>query len=133
MSPIFDLFNLINVDQISSVGQLATLFAAGIVGALSRELLLKDGCLSLWYVEKKKSGARTMHLGFVSSLLIGGFIGVLVDQSFFTAFTWALCGPYVFESIISHRTGSLDKTLDLIMPEKAKEKQDETSEEVSEK
>ena len=64
----------------------------GAAGAFVRSLI-KDGSLSLPYISD-----RSLKLGFVGGMIIGAFVGFLVDHSALTA----LLAGYVGTSSISH-------------------------------
>lgn len=70
------------------------IFLAGGLGAFIR-LLVDNGSISL---PKKIDGGYA--LGFISSVLIGGFVGCVVDGSLLTAAMGGYIGSSVLQSII---------------------------------
>ena len=87
--------------QLQGFQYYAILFLAGAGGAFIRSLLVNKGNVVLWRTwSDKKSGKRGVDLGIIAGLLIGGTVGVLVDQSPFTAFAWAITGSYLIEELI---------------------------------
>lgn len=78
-----------------------SLAIAGMLGALTRQLVIGRGNVVLWHRwDDPETGKHGYDLGILSSLFIGAVVGVLVDQSFFTAFTWAITGSYLIEEIM---------------------------------
>lgn len=79
--------------------------AGGMIGALVRSLIIHKGSIILWRRWEAENGTRGVDLGIGSSLIIGAVVGIMVDQSFFTAFSWAICGSYLIEERIKAKTG----------------------------
>ena len=80
------------------VAQDAFLFlAAGGAGGLVRHLLSRGG-LILPSVKKVK-GERLLRLGFLTSMVVGGAMGLLIDHHYLTAFGWGIAGPYSLEKL----------------------------------
>lgn len=94
--------SLVHMSEISSFEQALFLFVAGACGAFVRDICVNDGCLELpLRVERKGDGGVYIHLGFLASLIMGGAVGVIVDQSIWTAFSSAIIAPMILEQIIN--------------------------------
>ena len=94
--------SLVHMSEINSFEQACFLFLAGAFGAFVRDLCVNDGCLEMpLSIEKKEDGTKYIHLGFLSSLILGGAVGVIVDQSIWTAFSSAIIAPMILEQIIN--------------------------------
>lgn len=90
------------MSEISSFEQALFLFLAGACGAFVRDICVNDGCLELpLRIERKDDGGVYVHLGFLASLIMGGAVGVIVDQSIWTAFSSAIIAPMILEQIIN--------------------------------
>jgi len=70
------------------------LFLAGMSGALVVDML-KDNCIVL----PKKVG-DILNLGFIGSVIIGGFAGCVIDGSLLTAFMGGFMGKEVIENLV---------------------------------
>lgn len=94
--------SLVHMSEISSFEQALFLFLAGACGAFVRDICVNDGCLELpLRIERKDDGGMYVHLGFLASLIMGGAVGVIVDQSIWTAFSSAIIAPMILEQIIN--------------------------------
>ena len=94
--------SLVHMSEITSFEQVLFLFLAGACGAFVRDIWVNDGCLELpLRIERKDDGGVYVHLGFVASLIMGGAVGVIVDQSIWTAFSSAIIAPMILEQIIN--------------------------------
>lgn len=94
--------SFIHMSEIGSFEQALILFFSGAFGAFVRDICVNNGCLELpLRVEKKEDGTKYIHLGFLSSLIMGGAVGVIVDQSIWTAFSSAIIAPMILEQIIN--------------------------------
>ena len=77
------------------------LFLAGAFGGFIRQLVVGKNSIVLWsrwYDEK--TGKHGIDLGIFSSIIIGGVVGLIVDQSMFTAFSWGMTGTYLLEEMM---------------------------------
>lgn len=94
--------SLVHMSEISSFEQAFFLFLAGACGAFVRDICVNDGCLELpLRIERKDDGGVYVYLGFLASLIMGGAVGVIVDQSIWTAFSSAIIAPMILEQIIN--------------------------------
>ena len=94
--------SLVHMSEITSFEQALFLFLAGACGAFVRDICVNDGCLELpLRIERKDDGGMYVHLGFLASLIMGGAVGVIVDQSIWTAFSSAIIAPMILEQIIN--------------------------------
>lgn len=73
------------------------LFVSGCGGALVKDIL-NDGYITLPRLDSGK-----LYMGFVGSIFIGGTVGVIVDNSFITAFLAGYVGFAVVEGLISKK------------------------------
>jgi hypothetical protein len=85
----------------SMTWELAALFAvAGAVGGLLRHSLSRGG-LVLPKVVTTADGEKLLRLGFLSSILCGAVVGMLVDHHWVTALSSGYAGPHMLEKILS--------------------------------
>lgn len=93
---------MVDVDSILNIATLAT---GGAIGGFVRQVIVGRGNIILWHKwEDEETGKRGIQLGIIGSLIIGGAVGIIVDQSFFTAFTWGLAGSYLLEELLRKKT-----------------------------
>jgi hypothetical protein len=77
------------------------LFVGGAFGGFIRQLVVGKGSIILWHRwYDDKSGKHGVDLGILSSLIVGGVVGLIVDQSMFTAFSWGMTGTYILEEMM---------------------------------
>lgn len=77
---------------------------AGACGGLLKDLISTGG-LVLPRTEKKADGTCIIRLGFLTGLIIGAAIGVLVDHYWVTAMCAAYGGQDVLERLINVKIG----------------------------
>jgi hypothetical protein len=74
--------------------ELWQIFVAGAAGGLIKEVV-EDGCLQLPSVIKGK-----LNLGFITSVMIGAFVGIVVDGSPLTAAMAGFVGFSIIQNLI---------------------------------
>ena len=70
---------------------------AGACGGLLRHLLSKGGLILP--SKKRQNGETLLRLGFITSMLIGAGMGLLIDHHWLTAFGYGIAGPYTIEKL----------------------------------
>ena len=71
----------------------------GLAGGFAKALVERKGILFLPQVWCK-DGKKGIDLGILSSMILGAVVSIVVDGSGVTAFSVALCAPYVIEQLI---------------------------------
>ena len=78
-------------------GEVCIFLLAGGAGGLVRHLLSRGGLiLPSW---KRVGDEILVRGGFLSSVIIGAGVGLLVDHNIATAFGYGVSGPYILEKI----------------------------------
>jgi len=94
-----------------------TLFIAGALGALAKDIL-KDDCLKL-----PKKVDNSLSLGFLGGMITGGFAGYFIDGSFTTAFLAGYTGSAILSNLVAPVVfePEADQTIEEIIRMTAKE------------
>lgn len=91
---------VLNIPDLTGLEVLVVVLG-GAIGALVKDTL-QDGALKLPYCKEGK-----LYLGFLGGMIVGAFVGVVVDGSFITA----LLGGYTGTSVIANLYDNKNSTL----------------------
>ena len=90
---------MINIaTQVLSTQEIILCVLGGGIGALAKDCI-KDNTLELPFIHDRK-----IYLGFIGAVVIGAFIGVAIDGSFFTALMGGYTGSSVLASLVTNGT-----------------------------
>lgn len=80
-----------------SLGEILTALLGGAVGSLAKDCLL-DGVLLLPSYHNGK-----LYLGFIGGMVVGAFVGMVIDGTFTTAMLAGYAGSSIIQNLVTRR------------------------------